>query len=227
MSFVCHSYVLVCHSYATRMYRMSLVCHTYVIRIYPYVIRMSLVSTCMSSVCNWYVFVCHPYVTLMYSYVTRMSLVCTRMSSVCHSSVVLPWTVVIRCFHSVVTKMFIKYSLYQFCIDLETDRSIFKQILPSVKCTLYVQCLQKNAFQNIVKPFENKTCRSLFSFLSGVWLLFCNFHLNPIFSMNYSFFILNSQKFFKATGCSRSINYLCSYVLIWADQEVTFTGIGN
>ena len=73
MSFVCHSYVLVCHLYVTRM---SSVCHSYV--------------TCMSSVCDSYILVCHPYVTRMYSYVIRMSLVCTLVSSLCHLSVVLP-----------------------------------------------------------------------------------------------------------------------------------------
>ena len=77
MSFVCHSYVLVCDLYVIRM---SSVCHSYVIHI-------SLVCTCMSSVCHSYVLICHPYVTRMNSYVTRMSLVCqlyvTRMSLVC------------------------------------------------------------------------------------------------------------------------------------------------
>ena len=38
MSSACHSYVLVCYKYVTRMYL--------------YVIRMSLVCTCMSSVCH-------------------------------------------------------------------------------------------------------------------------------------------------------------------------------
>ena len=102
VSFLCHSYVIVYHPYATR--------------IYSYVIRMSLVWTCMSSVsirmssiCHSYVIrmslVCHPYVTRMssvcHSYVicislvctrvslvcTRMSFVCTRISSICHSYV--------------------------------------------------------------------------------------------------------------------------------------------
>ena len=51
-----------CHSYVTRIIRMSSVCHSYVTR--------------MSSVCHSYVLVCHSYVTRMYSYVIRMSLVC-------------------------------------------------------------------------------------------------------------------------------------------------------
>ena len=46
MSFVCHSYVLVRHSYAIRMYsyvtHMSLVCHLYATCMYSYVIRISL-----------------------------------------------------------------------------------------------------------------------------------------------------------------------------------------
>ena len=50
-----------------------------------YVISMSLVWTCMSSVCHSYIFVCDPYVTRMYSCVIRVSLVCARMSSPCHS----------------------------------------------------------------------------------------------------------------------------------------------
>ena len=78
MSSVCHSYVLVCHSYVTRIFtHMSSVCHSYVLichwyvtRMYSYVIRMSL--SC----------------TRMYSYVILMSLVCACMSFVCHSSVV-------------------------------------------------------------------------------------------------------------------------------------------
>ena len=73
---------------------------------HSYVIRVSLVCTCMSSVCQQYVLVCHLYITRMYSdiirvslyvlichsyvtrvyiYVSRMSLVCTRMSSLCNS----------------------------------------------------------------------------------------------------------------------------------------------
>ena len=50
MSSVCHSYVLVCHPYITRMY--------------SYVIRMSLVCTCMASVCHSYVPVYHSSVVL-------------------------------------------------------------------------------------------------------------------------------------------------------------------
>ena len=109
---VCHSHVLVCHQYVTRIYsntiRMSLVCtrisfvfhsyvlvchsdvlvcHPYVTHMYSYVIRMSLVCTRMPSVCHSYVLVYHSYVTRMYTYVVRMSLVCTCMPSVCHSCV--------------------------------------------------------------------------------------------------------------------------------------------
>ena len=50
-----------------------------------YVISMSLVWTCMSSVCHSYIFVCDPYVTRTCSCVIRVSLVCARMSSPCHS----------------------------------------------------------------------------------------------------------------------------------------------
>ena len=102
---VCHSHVLVCHPYVTRIYsnaiRMSLVltrtsfvchsyvlvCHPYVTHIYSYVIRMSLVWTRMQSVCHSYVLVYHSYVTRMYTYVIRMSLVCICMPSVGHSYV--------------------------------------------------------------------------------------------------------------------------------------------
>ena len=55
MSFVCHSYVLVCH---------------------PYFIRMSHVCICVSSVYHLYALVCHPCITRMNSYVICMSLVC-------------------------------------------------------------------------------------------------------------------------------------------------------
>ena len=98
MSFACHSYVLIFHTYVTRMcsffIRMSLVCNcmsSYVLVCHSYVTRISVVFTCMSPVCHSYTLVCHPYVTRIYSYATRMSLVYTRMPSVCHSYVVLPW----------------------------------------------------------------------------------------------------------------------------------------
>ena len=72
MSFICHSYVLschscvlVCHPYVTCM---SSICHSYVTCMYLYVIRMSLVCTCMSSVCHSYVLVCHSYVTCLWFY---------------------------------------------------------------------------------------------------------------------------------------------------------------
>ena len=42
-----------------------------------FVIGMSLVCTCLSSVCHLYILIRHPYVTRMYSYVIRMSLVCS------------------------------------------------------------------------------------------------------------------------------------------------------
>ena len=62
-----------CHPYDTRM---TFVCH---------VIRMSLVCTCMSSVCHLYVLV-----------FISMSLVGTCMSSVCHSYVLVCHPYVIR-----------------------------------------------------------------------------------------------------------------------------------
>ena len=62
MPSACHSHILVCHPYVTRMYL--------------YVICMSIVCTRMSSVCHSYVLVRHPYVTRMNSFVIRMSLVC-------------------------------------------------------------------------------------------------------------------------------------------------------
>ena len=79
MSFVCNSYILVCHSYVTRM---SLLYHSYVI-------RRSHVCTYMSLLCHSYVLLCHSHVARMYSHVTRMLLACTRMSLVCHSYVLL------------------------------------------------------------------------------------------------------------------------------------------
>ena len=76
MSSVCHLYVLVYHSYVTRMSCMSSVYHSYVLLCHPFVTRL-------------HSYVCHSYVTCMYPFVIRMSLVCTRMSFVCHSYVVL------------------------------------------------------------------------------------------------------------------------------------------
>ena len=71
MSLECHSHVIsfVCQSYV-------LVCHLHVTRMYSYVNRISLICTRMSSVCHSHRLVCHPYVTRMYSYVIRMSLIC-------------------------------------------------------------------------------------------------------------------------------------------------------
>ena len=69
MPVVCHSYVLVCHPYVSRVCSYAIVYHSYVLVCHPYVTRMFL------------------YVTRMYSYVIRMSFVCTRVSPVCHSYV--------------------------------------------------------------------------------------------------------------------------------------------
>ena len=71
MSLECHSYVMtfVCHSYV-------LVCHPYFTPMYSHVIRMVVLRTRMSSVSHSYVLVCHPYVTRMYLFVICMSLVC-------------------------------------------------------------------------------------------------------------------------------------------------------
>ena len=115
VSFVSHSYVLVCHPCVTRMYsyviRISLIC-------YSYVIRMSLVCTCMSFVCHWYILVCHSYVTGIYWYVIRMSLVCTCMTSVCHSyilvwySYVIGMSLVCTCMSFVYHSSILVYHLY-------------------------------------------------------------------------------------------------------------------
>ena len=92
MTFVCHSYALVCHPYVTRMYSYVLVCHPYsyvpvchpyVTRMYSYVIHMLLICTRMSFVCNSYVLVCHQYVTHMCLYVTRMYWYVIHMTFVC------------------------------------------------------------------------------------------------------------------------------------------------
>ena len=71
---------------------MSFVCHSYELVYHSYVILISLVCARFLSVNHSHVLVYHSYVTRMYSYVTRMSLICTRVSSACHSSVVVPWT---------------------------------------------------------------------------------------------------------------------------------------
>ena len=79
MSFIYHSYVLVCHLHVPRIYQYVIVCGLYVLVCHQYVIvcnGMSLVCTRMSSVCHSYVLVCHCYVTRMYSHVIPMSLVC-------------------------------------------------------------------------------------------------------------------------------------------------------
>ena len=79
-------------------------CRLYVTCMYSYVIRMSLVCTCMSSICHFYVFACHLFVTRMYSYAIRMSLVCTRTSSVCQSYVLVCYPYV-TCMYSYVIRM--------------------------------------------------------------------------------------------------------------------------
>ena len=61
----------------------SILCH-------PYIIRMSLVCTCMPSVCHSCLLTCHLYITRMHSDVIHLSFVCTRMLFVCHLYVVLP-----------------------------------------------------------------------------------------------------------------------------------------
>ena len=96
---------------------MSFACHSHVI-------SMSLVCTCMSSVCHSCVLVCHPYVTRIYSYVIGMSLVCTRMSSVCHSYVLV-------C-HPYVTRMYsyvIRMSLSSVCHSYLVLPWTFSQII--------------------------------------------------------------------------------------------------
>ena len=77
-------------------------CRLYVTCMYSYVIRMSLVCTCMSSICHFYVFACHLFVTRMYSYVIHVSLVCTRMPSVCHSYVLVRHPYVSRMYSCVI-----------------------------------------------------------------------------------------------------------------------------
>ena len=59
--------LMICFPSATFIY--ILVCHSYFTRMHYYVICMSFVCTRMS-------FACHSYVTRMYSYVICMSLVC-------------------------------------------------------------------------------------------------------------------------------------------------------
>ena len=73
MSFVCHLYVLLCHSYVIHTL-LTFACMSSIYR--QYVIRTSFVCARMSLVCHSYVPVCH------------ISLVCTPMSSVCHSYVI-------------------------------------------------------------------------------------------------------------------------------------------
>ena len=74
---------------------------------YSYVIIMSLLCTCMSSVCHSYVLmpsVCHSYVLVCHPYLTRMSLACTRMSLVCTHMSSVCYSYVLVC-HPYVTRM--------------------------------------------------------------------------------------------------------------------------
>ena len=152
------------------MYSYVLVCHLYVARIYSYVIRMSLVYTCMSSVCHSYVTVSHPYVTHMYSYVTGMSIVCTRMSSVCHLYVVIPWTFLKCEYHwsNLLRRMFFTPSdnwkilfLYKFIV---TQRfSTIAMLLRSFtqvfwkKSAFYIRYLHNNITMLLIPKVQNKT----------------------------------------------------------------------
>ena len=66
MSSLCHLYELACHPYVTRIY--LYVISPYITRMHSYVIGISIVCTCMPSICHLYVIECHPYITRMYSY---------------------------------------------------------------------------------------------------------------------------------------------------------------
>ena len=83
MSFLCQSFVIVCHLYVTGITCMSSACQSYVLVCYPYVTRMNSYVIRMSLVCTQYVihmplvytrmpFVYHSYVLVCYPYVTRM-----------------------------------------------------------------------------------------------------------------------------------------------------------
>ena len=62
---LCHAYVIVCHSYVIHMWlvftRISSVCHSYVT-------CMSLMCNRVSSVCHSYVLLCHSYALVCYTY---------------------------------------------------------------------------------------------------------------------------------------------------------------
>ena len=56
MSSLCHSYVLVCHPFVTRMYLYDIL----LLLVFSCMSYLSLVRTCISSFCYSYVLVCHP-----------------------------------------------------------------------------------------------------------------------------------------------------------------------
>ena len=89
MSFVYHSYVLICHSYVIHMLLVCTSMLSVCTRMYVF-IRMLIVCSRVSSVCHVRVLVCdsmppvcirisssfHPYILLYHPYVTRMSFAC-------------------------------------------------------------------------------------------------------------------------------------------------------
>ena len=102
MPCVCHSYANLMYSYVTHM---SFVCHSYVLICYLHVLvcnGMSLACTRFLSVYYSYVLVCLPYVTRMYSYVIRMSFVCGFTVNLVywisfHNVIFLVWTLNLIC----------------------------------------------------------------------------------------------------------------------------------
>ena len=140
---VCHSHVLVCHPYVTRIYSNA--------------IRMSLVLTRISFVCHWYVLVCHPYVTDKYSYVIRMSLVWTRMPSVCHSYVL--------AYHSYVTRIYtyvIRMSLV--CICMPSVGHSYVLVCHLYVARIYLYVIRMSLVCGFtMNPYESKSNYTIFS----------------------------------------------------------------
>ena len=130
--FLCHSYVVVWHSYVICMSILS--------------DHKSSVCTPMSFVCQSYVLICHTFVTRGYSYVIRMILICTRLSSVCHSYV-------IAC-HLYVTRI---WFYHEPCLNAFIQKAVFYIIAILVKEVFFLSSLKKHR-QLSTKYTQNMYC---------------------------------------------------------------------
>lgn len=92
-------------------------------------------------------------------------------------------TVVIFCFHYVVVKMLIKFSMYQFCMNLEISKMHFSLSKLCLVCSLHAN----NWFQNNQRFLEIEIVAVLIFYLLFfilIWILnflWTSFWLSPIF----------------------------------------------